>query len=83
MDDILNVLSERIERAIGEINRLKGELSAVHNEKNGMQHRVSELENRVRELEGEKEMVNNQANEKFNAFTGRVEEIIRKLDNIA
>jgi uncharacterized coiled-coil DUF342 family protein len=69
MDDILNVLSERIEKAVGEINRLR-------NERDG-------LINRVRELEGEKEQVSNSANEKFGAFTGRIEEIIRKLDNIA
>jgi FtsZ-binding cell division protein ZapB len=72
MDDILNVLSERIERAVAEINRLRGEQHGMSEEKQGLVNRIGELEERVRQLEGEK-----------GAFAGRIEEIVKKLDNLA
>ena len=51
-------------------------------EKNGLLSRVGELENRIKELEGEKENQDRGYNDRIGHFTGRIDEIIKKLDNV-
>ncbi len=83
MEEILGLLNERIEKAVGEVHRLRGEVGGLNSEKEGLYQRINELEQRIRELEGERDSANHSSNERMGMISGRIEEILRKLDGIA
>jgi FtsZ-binding cell division protein ZapB len=78
MEEVIQELENKIDRAVGEIKRLKGLLAGAASQKD----EIARLESRVAELESAAGQAQDGYQEKLAAFSGKIGDVLKKLDTV-
>jgi predicted nucleic acid-binding Zn-ribbon protein len=82
MEDIINELTEKVDLAIGEIDRLKNEITEITGQKEEADAKNNELEAQLRKMETESGEGQGKFHMKLSGVSGRINDIIKKLDSV-
>lgn len=78
MEEVIQELENKIDKAVDEIKRLKGLLAGAESQKD----EIARLGARVAELESAAGQAQDGYQEKLAAFSGKIGDVLKKLDTV-